>query len=158
MLRRRIAGTEALTAIAFGSDRPVQKLAHDFVYQLCQSADQIEPEHAIHLSEQAVDLVAMALSERLDGQSLPSSTHRSALLYRLKAHIRAHLADPDLSLAATAAALGISPRYVNDLLSDEEDLVPALCADRAAGALPTRPAVAPARAPPCRRDRLRLGL
>ncbi len=119
MLRRRIAGTEALTAIAFGSDRPVQKLAHDFVYQLCQSADQIEPEHAIHLSEQAVDLVAMALSERLDGQSLPSSTHRSALLYRLKAHIRAHLADPDLSLAATATALGISPRYVNDLLSDE---------------------------------------
>jgi AraC-like DNA-binding protein len=119
MLQRRIAGTEALTAIAFGSDRPVQKLAHDFVYQLCQSADQIEAEHAGRLSEQAVDLVAMALSERLGGQ-LPSSTHRSGLLYRLKAHIRAHLADPDLSLAATATALGISPRYVNDLLSDEK--------------------------------------
>ena len=43
----------------------------------------------------------------------------AALLYRLKAHIRAHLADLDLSLAETAAALGISPRYVNDLLSDE---------------------------------------
>jgi AraC-like DNA-binding protein len=120
MLRRRIAGTEALTAIAFGPDRPVQRLAHDFVYQLCQSADQIEEEHAVHLSEQAVDLVAMALSERLDGLPLPSSTHRSALLYRLKAHIRARLADPELSLAATAAALGISPRYVNDLLSDEK--------------------------------------
>jgi AraC-like DNA-binding protein len=120
MLRRRIAGTEALTAIAFGSDRPVQKLAHDFVYQLCRSADQIEPEHAVRLSEQAVDLVAMALSERLGDQPLPSSTHRSALLYRLKAHIRAHLADPDLSLPATATALGISPRYVNDLLSDEK--------------------------------------
>ena len=49
----------------------------------------------------------------------PTSTHRSALLYRLKAHIRAHLADPKLCLATTAAALGISPRYVNDLLSDE---------------------------------------
>ena len=119
MLQRRIAGTEALTAIAFGSDRPVQKLAHDFVRQHCQSADQIEPQHAARLSEQAVDLVAMALSDRLSGQALASSTHRSALLYRLKAHIRAHLADPDLSLAATAAALGISPRYVNDLLSDE---------------------------------------
>ena len=120
MLRRRIAGTEALTAMTFGSDRPVQKLAHDFVYQLCQSADQIEPEHAVRLSEQAADLVAMALSERLDGQPLSSSTHRSALVYRLKAHVRAHLADPDLSLAATAKALGISPRYVNDLLSDEK--------------------------------------
>jgi len=119
MLRRRIAGTEILTAIAFGGDRPVQKLAHDFVYQLCQSADRIEPEHGIRLSEQAVDLVAMAMSERLDGKSLPASTHRSALLYRLKTHVRAHLADPELCLASTAAALGISPRYVNDLLSDE---------------------------------------
>jgi AraC-like DNA-binding protein len=119
MLRRRIAGTEALTAIAFGGDRPLQKLAHDFVYQLCQSADRIGPEHGIRLSEQAVDLVAMAMSERLDGQPLSSSTHRSALLYRLKTHIRAHLADPELCLATTATALGISPRYVNDLLSDE---------------------------------------
>ncbi|HLZ06800.1 MAG TPA: helix-turn-helix domain-containing protein [Bradyrhizobium sp.] len=120
MLLRRLAGTEPLTAIAFGSDRPLQKIAHDFVYQLCQSAEQIEGEHAVRLSEQAVDLVAMALSERLDGQPLPSSTHRSAMLYRLKAHIRAHLADPELSLAATATALGISARYVNDLLSDEK--------------------------------------
>jgi len=120
MLRRRIAGTEALTAIAFGPDRPLQKLAHDFVYQLCQSADRIGEEHAAQLSEQAVDLIAMALSERLGSQPLASSTHRSGMLYRLKAHIRAHLADPELSLAATAAALGISPRYVNDLLSDEK--------------------------------------
>lgn len=120
MLLRRLAGTEPLTAIAFGPDRPLQKLAHDFVYQLCQSADQIGQEHAVRLSGQAIDLVAMALNERLDGQPLPSSTHRSALLYRLKAHIRAHLADPGLSLAATARALGISPRYVNDLLSDEK--------------------------------------
>jgi AraC-like DNA-binding protein len=62
----------------------------------------------------------MALSERLGNNSLPSSTHRSALLYRLKAHIRSNLADPDLSLPETAAALGISPRYVNDLLADED--------------------------------------
>jgi len=30
-----------------------------------------------------------------------------------------HLTDPALSLSDTAAALGISPRYVNDLLSQE---------------------------------------
>jgi AraC-like DNA-binding protein len=119
MLQRRIAGTQALTAVSFGSDRPLQRLAYDFVYQVCRSADQIEPDHAVRLSEQAVDLVAMALSERLGTQPLPS-THRSALLYRLKAHVRAHLAVPHLSLAETAAALGISPRYVNDLLSDEQ--------------------------------------
>lgn len=119
MLSRCIAGTEALTAISFGCDRPLSKLAHDFVYQLCQSADRIAPDQAMRLSDQAVDLVAMALAERLPAQPA-ASTHRAALLYRLKAHIRAHLSDPDLSLAETAAALGISSRYVNDLLSDDD--------------------------------------
>ncbi|MBR0716488.1 helix-turn-helix domain-containing protein [Bradyrhizobium liaoningense] len=120
MLQRRLGGTEALTAITFGPDSPLQRLAYDFVYRVCQSADQIEASHAVALSEQAVDLVAMALSERLGKTALPSSTHRSALLYRLKAHIRARLSDPDLSLSDTAAALGISARYVNDLLADEQ--------------------------------------
>jgi AraC-like DNA-binding protein len=120
MLHKRLAGTEALTAISFGCDRPLSKLAYDFVYQLCHCAERIEAAHALRLSEQAMDLLAMALSERLSACVLPSSTHRAVLLYRLKAHIQAHLSDPDLSLTDTAAALGISPRYVNDLLSDEQ--------------------------------------
>ncbi len=120
MLQRRLGGTETLTAISFGTDAPLERLAYDFIFRLCQSADRLAPNNAAALSEQAVDLLAMALSERLGNTSLPSSTHRSALLYRLKAHIRAHLADPELSLAETAAALGISPRYVNDILADEE--------------------------------------
>ena len=120
MLQRRIGGTEALTAVSFGPDSALQKLAYDFIYRLCQNADQIAQRHAVALSEQAVDLVAMVLSERLRTTSLPSSTHRSALLYRLKVHIRARLCEPDLSLSETAAALGISPRYVNDLLADEQ--------------------------------------
>lgn len=120
MLQRRLGATETLTAMTFGTDVPLERLAYDFIFRLCQSADRLAPDHAAALSEQAVDLLAMALSERLGKASLPTSTHRSALLYRLKAHIRTHLADPDLSLSETAAALGISPRYVNDLLADED--------------------------------------
>ncbi|GMP13229.1 AraC-like ligand-binding domain-containing protein [Bradyrhizobium sp. TM239] len=120
MLQRRLGGTETLTAMSFGTEAPLERLAYDFIFRLCQSADRLGPGNAAVLSEQAVDLLALALSERLGETSLPSSTHRSALIYRLKAHVRAHLADPDLSLSETAAALGISPRYVNDLLADEE--------------------------------------
>ncbi|MBR0849549.1 helix-turn-helix domain-containing protein [Bradyrhizobium diazoefficiens] len=119
MLQRRLGGTEALTAISFGGDVPLERLAYDFIFHLCQSAERLAPSSAAILSEQAVDVLAMALSERLGKTPLPTSTHRSALLYRLKAHIRAHLAVPDLSPAQTAAALGISPRYLNDLLADE---------------------------------------
>jgi AraC-like DNA-binding protein len=120
VLQRRLGGTETLTAMSFGAGVPLERLAYDFIYKLCQSADQIDPNNAAALSEQAVDLLAMALSERLGKAALPTSTHRSALLYRLKAHIRSHLADPDLSLSEAAASLGISPRYVNDLLADED--------------------------------------
>ncbi|TFV76322.1 helix-turn-helix domain-containing protein [Bradyrhizobium frederickii] len=120
MLQRRLGSTETLTAMSFGGDAPLERLAYDFIFRLCQSADRLASDGAAALSEQAVDLLAMALSERLGKTSLPSSTHRSALLYRLKTHIRAHLSDPDLSLAETAGALGISPRYVNDLLADED--------------------------------------
>lgn len=119
-LQRRLGGTEMLTAIPFGADVPLERLAYDFIFRLCKSADRLARDHAATLSEQAVDLLAMALSERLGTTRLPSSTHRSALLYRLKAHIRTHLADPDLSLTEVAAALDISPRYVNDLLADED--------------------------------------
>lgn len=120
MLQRRIGATDHLTATTFGTDRPLQKLAFDFIRQLCDSADQIAPEHAASLSNQAADLVAMSLAERLNARPLPASTHRAGLLYRLKAAMRARLADPDLSLSDIATELGISPRYVNDLFSDEE--------------------------------------
>jgi AraC-like DNA-binding protein len=120
MLHRRITGTESLTATSFTPDRPLQKLAYDFISSLADVADRLDQDTALRLSGQAVDLVAMAMSERISANSLSSSTHRAGLLCRLKAHILAHLPDPDLSLAETARALGISPRYVNDLLADEQ--------------------------------------
>ncbi|WP_050425549.1 helix-turn-helix domain-containing protein [Bradyrhizobium tropiciagri] len=120
MLHRRFAGTHGLTATTFTSDRPVQRLAWQFISGLADIADRLDPDNAIRLADQAADLLAMAISERSGGAALPASTHRSALLYRLKAHILAHLPNPELGLTETAAALGISPRYVNSLLADED--------------------------------------
>ena len=120
MLQRRIGATEAVTAISFGADSPLQPLAYDFIIRLCERADHIGTEHAERLSDQAADLVAMTLAERLRTQPLPASSHRAALLYQIKAHVRTHLADPDLSLATAARELGLSARYVNDLFSDEQ--------------------------------------
>ncbi|MEN3351178.1 MAG: hypothetical protein V7632_4813 [Bradyrhizobium sp.] len=119
MLHRRFAGTQGLTATVFTSDSAVQRLAYQFISGLADVADRLDPDNTIRLSDQAADLLAMAMSERLGGSALPASTHRSALLYRLKAHVLAHLQNPDLALAETAAALGISPRYASSLFADE---------------------------------------
>jgi AraC-like DNA-binding protein len=119
MLHQRISRTENLTAISFTADRPLQQLAYNFIASVAEIADRLDQDTALRLADQAVDLVAMAMSERLSGHALSPSTHRSALLSRLKAHVLAHLGDADLSLSETAATLGISPRYVNDLFADD---------------------------------------
>ncbi|MGJ4927990.1 helix-turn-helix domain-containing protein [Bradyrhizobium sp. HKCCYLS2038] len=120
MLQRRIGATEALTAITFGPENPLQPLSYDFIIRLCERADQIGAEHGERLSDQAADLLAMTLAERLRTQPLPASSHRAALLYRIKGHVRTRLSDPDLSLPQVARELGLSARYINDLFSDEE--------------------------------------
>jgi len=120
MLHRRFAGSQNFTATTFTSDGPVQRLAYQFIASLAEIADRLDADSAIRLADQAADLLAMAMSERLGESRLPASTHRSALLYRLKAHVLARLPNPDLGLTETAAALGISPRYVNSLFADEE--------------------------------------
>jgi AraC-like DNA-binding protein len=120
LLQRRIGALESVTATTFAPDRPVERLTFDFLLGLSRAANQVGAEAGMRLSEQGLDLLALALSERLEGAPLSPSTHRSALLHRLKAYIETHLPDPDLSLATAAVALGISPRYVNNLLAEEQ--------------------------------------
>ncbi|MEW6642799.1 MAG: helix-turn-helix domain-containing protein [Pseudomonadota bacterium] len=119
-LQQRVAGTEALTAVGFDRQRPLDRLALDFLTGIAGLVDEVDADTGARLSEQALDLVAMAIGDRLARGAVSPSSHRAALLHRLKAHIRAHLADPGLSLTETAAVLGISPRYVNNLLADEQ--------------------------------------
>ena len=69
------------------------------------------------LAEQALDLIALALTAG-DGKPMLSSPRASALL-RLKMAIDTRLSDPSLKPAEAAAAAGISVRYANDLLAEE---------------------------------------
>jgi AraC-like DNA-binding protein len=104
-----------MTAIAFDPEQPLHRLAADFVKGLSQVIESVEPSVAERLSTQALDLIALAIAP---SAARPyGSAYRSALLYRLKSHIHAHLADPNLSLSGTAAALGMSSRHVNNLLA-----------------------------------------
>jgi AraC-like DNA-binding protein len=119
-LFKRISGIEDLTATGFDRTQPLPQLALDFLTAVFGLLDRVDPDTGARLSDQALDLLAMAIGERLPDKAVQPSTHRAALRYRLKAHIQAHLIDRDLSLSSCAAALGISARYVNNLLADED--------------------------------------
>jgi AraC-like DNA-binding protein len=119
LLQRRVGAFESLTATTFTGDRPLERLTYDFARNVSRTIELIDPAAAARLLDQALDLLAMTLAERLHARSPDQSVHRSALLYRLKNHVLTHLADPELSLPRAAAAVGISPRYASDLMASE---------------------------------------
>jgi AraC-like DNA-binding protein len=97
--------------------RPVAALAAEFLTMLAARTDALEASVQARLAEQALDLIALALNTG-DGTPMLSSPRASALL-RLKAVIDARLSDPTLKPADVAAAVGISVRYANDLLAEQ---------------------------------------
>jgi AraC-like DNA-binding protein len=121
LFEARIGPVDRLTATTFSRHNTLAPLATDFVLGLAKIVDSVDAPTVVRLSEHALDLVSMAVGEELARDMRRPSTHRAALRYRLKAHIEAHLRDPDLSLAGAAAALGITPRYVNALLEGDDE-------------------------------------
>ena len=120
LLHQRVGSFDALTATTFSADRPLERLAYEFLTSLSKTIDQVDPATANRLMDQGLDLVAMAFADRLHQHSPDQSFHRSALLYRLKSYILTHLRDPELSMTRAAAAIGISPRYASDLMAAEQ--------------------------------------
>jgi AraC-like DNA-binding protein len=120
LLQQRIGAFDTLTATTFSSDRPLERLAYEFLLGMSKTIDQVDLATATRLLDQALDLVAMAFADRRRERSPDQSFHRSALLYRLKNYILTHLRDPELSMPRAAAAIGISPRYASDLMAAEQ--------------------------------------
>jgi AraC-like DNA-binding protein len=120
LLQQRIGATDRFTATTFAPNRPLERVAIDFLTGVSRVIDQIGPEAGERLSHHALDLLSMAMSERLHEGPPNQSIHRSTLLYRLKCYVASRLRDPTLSLDGAAAALGITPRYANALLAHEE--------------------------------------
>ena len=120
LLRRRIGVVDQLMATSFVSERPLERLAFDFLSAVSQTILEIDEEPASRLLDQALDIVAVAISDRLKNKPVGSSVNRTMMLYRLYRFIDSRLSDPELSVADAARALGVTPRYINTLLSADK--------------------------------------
>jgi AraC-like DNA-binding protein len=120
LLHQRVGSFDTLTATTFLGDRPLERLAYEFMLSMSKMVDEVDAATATRLLDQALDLVAMVFADRMHQHSSDLSFHRSALLYRLKNYILAHLRDPELSVPRAAAAIRISPRYASDLMAAEQ--------------------------------------
>jgi AraC-like DNA-binding protein len=72
------------------------------------------------LIDRAVELIALTFAQDLSQFAGCGSTVRRAHLMRARQYIDAHLADPELSVARVAAALGISTSYLHHLFKSAD--------------------------------------
>ncbi len=74
---------------------------------------QLQPGHGEAVLRNLAGLVALACGASADGQDAARTAGRSARLEQALAYANRHLADPDLSPASAAAALGVSARALH---------------------------------------------
>jgi AraC family transcriptional regulator, positive regulator of tynA and feaB len=122
-LAARLGPLTDLTCRGASPSTPLTGLASGFLAMLPERAKSLDPISAGRVAEQALDLVALALAAELGATVQSRSTARSTALFRLKSAIEARLRDPGLKPAAVAAEAGISVRYANALLAQEESSI-----------------------------------
>jgi AraC-like DNA-binding protein len=83
------------------------------------AADKAESALTTHVESTLIDLVSLVLGANGDSAELARMRGlRAARLEEIFALIRKHYADPEFSTAHVARRLGLTPRYVNDLLQE----------------------------------------
>jgi AraC-like DNA-binding protein len=116
---RRIGRTEMWTARRIEGASLVGSLVLPFVQRTASIVAEVAPATASRLSETCLSLVTAALGERLGAIAEGGTSARTALIFRAKAIIESNLHDHALNTERVAEAVGISPRYLQDLFHAE---------------------------------------
>ena len=101
-----------ITATAFDYRAGLAATVWDTVISLNRNLPALGPHGALAMRG-AMDLVGVLLRTAAGAEPQP----RCDLLDRIKAHVDAHLGDPDLSPAGIAAAHYVSPRHLHNLFA-----------------------------------------
>jgi AraC-like DNA-binding protein len=113
-----------VTAVRMAGDRGAGALISSVARRLPTHLDDVDSSAAARLGGAAVDLLAVALADRLARASdVPPETRRRALLRGIHAWIEERLGDPTLSPGAIAAAHYVSVRSLHTLFETEETTV-----------------------------------
>ncbi len=97
----------------------IGRVAAEYLKLLLAEAGAMSAGHQLQSAETCLDLLAMALDAGEIGAAEPQASRSSGsmLLSRIKAYIRCHLSDPELSPGLVAEQHGISKRYLHALFA-----------------------------------------
>ncbi|VXB63293.1 helix-turn-helix domain-containing protein [Aeromicrobium sp. 9AM] len=107
-----------LTAVRFSRDQGVGSAIIPFLTQMACQPSQLTGPAGPRLVHNALDLVTTMFSAELDLERTRSNSHHS-LMQKIRAHIEANLAEPELGPSTIAAAHFISTRHLHGLFQDQ---------------------------------------
>ena len=123
LLRERLGAPERLTAVRVPGGVGTGALASGFLRTFADQIDSLPSDVSDRVVTNAVDMLATGLWSVREmapgGGQTTAPSGRSAMLASVKAFIASHMHDPDMSVAAVAAAHRISPRYLRILFEAE---------------------------------------
>ena len=118
-LEARIGKTSELTVRLFKRSGTANQLTSAFLTMLpaCSEGPDLPTEEIV--ADQVLDLVAVSLANTVQGEKARVSSARSLIIMKLRAAIEARLTDPTLDIKTVASAAGVSVRYANAVLAEQ---------------------------------------
>ena len=118
-LEARVGKTRLMTARSIKPSEAESSLTSAFLAMLPTYTGRLGAAAEAIVKDQVLDLVALSLSKAMEGQRPRVSSTRSLALMKVRAAIEDRLTDPALDARTVAAAAGVSVRYANAVLADE---------------------------------------
>lgn len=117
-LESRLGSIQDLTARPIIPESAEGRLASGYLAMLPSQA-RLSSAAEDMVETHLLDLIALALGKAAEGQVSLGSSTRSLVRMKLRAAIEERLSDPGLDTETVASAVGVSTRYANAVLSDE---------------------------------------
>ena len=119
LLEARIGKTRELTGRLIKPSGSEIQLTSALLAMLPAHAEGLDPTAGEIIANQVLDLVAVSLAKTMQGKKARVSSARSLIIMKLHAAIEARLTDPALDSKTVAAAAGVSIRYANAVLAEQ---------------------------------------
>lgn len=118
-LTHAVAGMQRITAVNLNSSGPLCPLVFSYLNGLIGRAALLSETASHRISNSFIELIAGLLIDASQSSPAPLSDYRNLALIRIKDFVERNLGDVDLDPTMVAAALKLSPRYLNQLLELE---------------------------------------
>ena len=118
LLDERVSNICNLTATRLPTQTGIAAITASMIQSTVSQLEQLDPSAFQSLSDPILEMLTMTLTEQ-KGSTCMLSRHRSFALMRVKRFIANQLSDTELNTEVISRAVGLSPRYINNLFNED---------------------------------------